>query len=318
MNTFRELFSRDERQSLKRALKSTDPIYKLHQVLFSHVFVYLNKQLLTIYKQNSRNLTWYNLLLVENLSHIFCQHCIYVYFFPWQTIKFCKCTKWNCSHGTLSRTCFPAGSPRSPPWCCRCTTRTWSMWTGPTSLCSCGKDAKARGTWGARHYLCKFCARHQCWECQRTESYICNFLTNRHALLADDPRRRNTASAGAQKTLFLLIFWPLADWELHWLGFEMRPGGTEPWRLPPENAIPGTWCIILKVLLQSYVFQSFETADGIGEKYQQQQQQGHERWKSSTRERKRSHLQVCQWPAFWRTPIQRRWSKECSRRSEMK
>merc|ERR1719509_304255 len=25
-----ELFSRDERQSLKRALKSTDPIYKLH------------------------------------------------------------------------------------------------------------------------------------------------------------------------------------------------------------------------------------------------------------------------------------------------
>ena len=28
----RELFSRDERQSLKRALKSTDPIYKLHQV----------------------------------------------------------------------------------------------------------------------------------------------------------------------------------------------------------------------------------------------------------------------------------------------
>ena len=125
------------------------------------------------------------------------------------------------------------------------------MSTGPTSLCSCGKDAKARGTWGARrvqHYMCKFCARHQCWECQRTESYICNFLTNRHALLADDPRRRNTASAGAQKTLFLLIFWPLADWELHWLGFEMRPGGTEPWRLPPENAIPGTWCIILKVV----------------------------------------------------------------------
>ena len=32
MITFRELFSRDERQSLKRALKSTDPIYKLHQV----------------------------------------------------------------------------------------------------------------------------------------------------------------------------------------------------------------------------------------------------------------------------------------------
>ena len=153
MNTFRELFSRDERQSLKRALKSTDPIYKLHQVLFSHVFVYLNKQLLTTYKQNSRNLTWYNLLLVENLSHIFCQHCIYVYFFPWQTIKFCKCTKWNCSHGTLSRTCFPAGSPRSPPWCCRCTTRTWSMSTGPTSLCSCGKDAKARGTWGRRAAL---------------------------------------------------------------------------------------------------------------------------------------------------------------------
>jgi len=28
----KELFSRDERQSLKRALKSTDPIYKLHQV----------------------------------------------------------------------------------------------------------------------------------------------------------------------------------------------------------------------------------------------------------------------------------------------
>lgn len=27
-----ELFSRDERQSLKRALKTTDPIYKLHQV----------------------------------------------------------------------------------------------------------------------------------------------------------------------------------------------------------------------------------------------------------------------------------------------
>ena len=107
----------------------------------------------TTYKQNSRNLTWYNLLLVENLSHIFCQHCIYVYFFPWQTIKFCKCTKWNCSHGTLSRTCFPAGSPRSPPWCCRCTTRTWSMSTGPTSLCSCGKDAKARGTWGRRAAL---------------------------------------------------------------------------------------------------------------------------------------------------------------------
>ena len=35
--TFREIFSRDERQSLKRALKSTDPIYKLHQVWFSMV-----------------------------------------------------------------------------------------------------------------------------------------------------------------------------------------------------------------------------------------------------------------------------------------
>ena len=127
-------------------------------------------------------------------------------FCPWQTIKFCKCTKRTCSQGTLSRTCFPAGSPRYPPWCCRCTTRTWSMWTGRTSLCSCGKDGKARGTWGARHYMCKFCARHQCWEGQRRESCICNFLTNRHALLADDPRRRNTASAGAQKHYFCSYF----------------------------------------------------------------------------------------------------------------
>ena len=50
------------------------------------------------------------------------------------------------------------------------------------------------------------------------------------------------------KKIHLLIFWPLSDWELNWLGFEMRPGGTEPWRLPPENAIPGTGCIILKVV----------------------------------------------------------------------
>jgi len=94
----KELFSRDERQSLKRALKSTDPIYKLHQV----------------YNKNLINVDGSNISL---------------------------------------------------------------------------QLRKRRES-----------ARHM-----------------RHALLADDPRRRNTASAG----------------------FEMRPGGTEPWRLPPENAIPG-------------------------------------------------------------------------------
>jgi len=39
----------------------------------------------------------------------------------------------------------------------------------------------------------------------------------RHALLSDDPKRRNTASAG----------------------FEIKSGGAEPWRPPPEGSVPG-------------------------------------------------------------------------------